>query len=173
MPIYEYQCQACGNKCEIMHRMSEGPSKDCGECGSANLKKLISAVGFKLKGTGWYETDFKTGDQRNLAGDSDKKPAKTSTDVEKPAKKTETKKKSTPGRPGSARQGPKKTAKTRQAVEKALDKDQTIPLRSRQEHNKTQTPTAERQAPEGRRYPPARGLSIKPVLASEREARYF
>jgi putative FmdB family regulatory protein len=59
MPIYEYQCQSCGDKFEIMHRMSEGPSKSCDECGSADLKKLISAVGFQLKGTGWYETDFK------------------------------------------------------------------------------------------------------------------
>ena len=66
MPIYEYQCQVCGNKWEIMHRMSEGPSRDCSECGSANLKKLISAVGFKLKGTGWYETDFKhSGSDKN------------------------------------------------------------------------------------------------------------
>jgi putative FmdB family regulatory protein len=66
MPIYEYQCQSCGNKCEIMHRMSEEPSKDCGECGSASLKKLMSAVGFKLKGTGWYETDFKhSGSDKN------------------------------------------------------------------------------------------------------------
>ena len=59
MPIYEYQCQACCHKQEIMHRISEEPSKQCDSCGAYELKKLISAVGFQLKGTGWYETDFK------------------------------------------------------------------------------------------------------------------
>ena len=76
MPIYEYQCQVCGNKCEIMHRMSEGPSRDCSECGSANLKKLISAVGFKLKGTGWYETDFKT-KKKSVVGEGNPAESKT------------------------------------------------------------------------------------------------
>ena len=59
MPIYEYQCQVCGHKQEVMHRISETPSLECGACGAHELKKLISAVGFQLKGTGWYETDFK------------------------------------------------------------------------------------------------------------------
>ncbi|MGB0635773.1 MAG: FmdB family zinc ribbon protein [Gammaproteobacteria bacterium] len=59
MPIYEYQCQSCGHKQEIMHRISQTPSLECAACGANELKKLISAVGFQLKGTGWYETDFK------------------------------------------------------------------------------------------------------------------
>ena len=59
MPIYEYQCQSCGHKQEIMHRISETPPLKCAACGANELKKLISAVGFQLKGTGWYETDFK------------------------------------------------------------------------------------------------------------------
>lgn len=59
MPIYEYACQQCGHELEALQKMSDDPLKDCPECGKAELKKLISAVGFQLKGSGWYETDFK------------------------------------------------------------------------------------------------------------------
>ncbi|MGR8920448.1 MAG: FmdB family zinc ribbon protein [Gammaproteobacteria bacterium] len=59
MPIYEYQCDDCGHKLEVMQRMSDDPLKTCPSCNEDALKKLISAVGFQLKGTGWYETDFK------------------------------------------------------------------------------------------------------------------
>ena len=70
MPIYEYQCQACEYKQEIMHRISEEPSKECSSCGKNELKKLISAVGFQLKGTGWYETDFKNKGTSKAEGSS-------------------------------------------------------------------------------------------------------
>lgn len=60
MPIYEYQCQDCQHKLEVMQRMSEALLKTCPSCGKEALRKLVSAVGFQLKGTGWYETDFKT-----------------------------------------------------------------------------------------------------------------
>ncbi len=59
MPIYEYQCQDCLHKLEVMQRMSDALLKTCPTCGKEALKKLVSAVGFQLKGTGWYETDFK------------------------------------------------------------------------------------------------------------------
>lgn len=61
MPIYEYQCQACGHEFETIQKMSESPLTDCPECNKPELKKLISAAGFQLKGTGWYVTDFKDG----------------------------------------------------------------------------------------------------------------
>ena len=61
MPIYEYECQACGNRHEAIQRMSDDPLTDCPECNEPKLKKLISAAGFRLKGGGWYETDFKSG----------------------------------------------------------------------------------------------------------------
>jgi putative FmdB family regulatory protein len=61
MPIYEYQCADCGHKLEVMQRISEPLLKTCPDCAKDSLKKLISAVGFQLKGTGWYETDFKHG----------------------------------------------------------------------------------------------------------------
>ncbi len=59
MPIYEYQCDECGHKLEVMQRMSEDPLKTCPSCAEDALKKLISKMNFQLKGTGWYETDFK------------------------------------------------------------------------------------------------------------------
>ena len=60
MPIYEYECRACGHDFEIMQKLSESVLVDCPDCGQPTLKKLISSVSFRLKGTGWYETDFKT-----------------------------------------------------------------------------------------------------------------
>ena len=59
MPIYEYTCASCGHELEAMQKMSDAPLVDCPECGKPTLKKHISAAGFRLTGTGWYETDFK------------------------------------------------------------------------------------------------------------------
>lgn len=59
MPIYEYRCESCGHEFEAMQKMSEARLTDCPVCGKAELKKMVSAAGFKLKGSGWYETDFK------------------------------------------------------------------------------------------------------------------
>lgn len=77
MPIYEYRCDACGHELEAMQRMSDAPLSECPSCGKPALKKLISAAGFRLKGQGWYETDFKSGKQKNLhSGDKqESKPA--------------------------------------------------------------------------------------------------
>ncbi len=71
MPIYEYRCQECGHELEKLQRMSDDPLTDCPACGAAQLKRLVSAAAFRLKGGGWYETDFKKDNKRNLAGDSD------------------------------------------------------------------------------------------------------
>jgi len=67
MPIYEYQCQACGHELEAIQRLSDDALTDCPACGESQLKKLISAAGFRLKGGGWYETDFKSGNKKNVA----------------------------------------------------------------------------------------------------------
>lgn len=64
MPIYEYQCDACGYKMEAVQKMSDAVLVECPECGKPHLKKLISAAGFRLSGSGWYETDFKSKDQQ-------------------------------------------------------------------------------------------------------------
>ena len=59
MPIYEYRCEKCNHTLEAIQKMSDAPLTECPECGTASLIKLMSAAGFQLKGTGWYQTDFK------------------------------------------------------------------------------------------------------------------
>lgn len=67
MPIYEYRCDDCGHDLEKLQRMSDEPLRDCPACGKSTLRRLVSAAGFRLKGAGWYETDFKKDNRRNLA----------------------------------------------------------------------------------------------------------
>lgn len=75
MPIYEYQCQACGYEFEKLQKISDAALQDCPQCEQATLKKKISAAGFRLSGGGWYETDFKSGDKKkNLAGEAKAEP---------------------------------------------------------------------------------------------------
>lgn len=86
MPIYEYACSACGHRLEAIQKMSEAPLTHCPACGKPELKKLLSAAGFQLKGSGWYQTDFK-----DKGKDKDKDKGKTA-----PAEKTD----STDSKPG-------------------------------------------------------------------------
>src|SRR5579862_3234545 len=84
MPFYEYQCESCGHHLEAMQKVSDPPLKKCPQCGKSQLKRLMSAPVFRLKGGGWYETDFK-GEQdnkRNLADrpDADSKDSKDTKD---------------------------------------------------------------------------------------------
>ncbi len=66
MPIYEYRCDACGHELEAIQKMADAPLSECPACQKHSLQKLISASAFRLKGSGWYETDFKKGDKKNL-----------------------------------------------------------------------------------------------------------
>lgn len=70
MPIYEYQCQSCGHVYEAIQKISDPALTDCPACNKPDLTKKISAAGFRLKGGGWYETDFKSGTKKNVAGES-------------------------------------------------------------------------------------------------------
>ena len=72
MPIYEYVCKACRHEFENIQKVSEAPLVDCPQCGEPQLRKKISAVAFRLKGGGWYETDFKSGAKKNLHGEQAK-----------------------------------------------------------------------------------------------------
>jgi len=86
MPIYEYRCGACGHHLEALQKMSESPLRKCPECGKSQLKRLVSASQFRLKGSGWYETDFKNKGEtkRNLVehgAESSEPPSDKSTDT--------------------------------------------------------------------------------------------
>ena len=68
MPIYEYRCESCNHELEVVQKISDEPLVKCPACSNDTLKKIISAAGFRLKGGGWYETDFKSGKKKNVAG---------------------------------------------------------------------------------------------------------
>ena len=98
MPIYEYVCQSCGRRTEVIQRMGEKPLKICPHCGG-KLKKAISAPAIQFKGTGWYVTDYarggkKEGGKKSSGSDSSEteskkeKPAETKTESKKDTKKT-------------------------------------------------------------------------------------
>lgn len=70
MPIYEYQCGDCQHELEALQKMADAPLTDCPSCQKPSLVKKVSAAGFRLAGSGWYETDFKSGNKKNIAGDS-------------------------------------------------------------------------------------------------------
>ena len=63
MPIYAYKCESCGHSKDVLQKMSDAPLTDCPQCGAATFKKQLTAAGFQLKGSGWYVTDFRGGDQ--------------------------------------------------------------------------------------------------------------
>ena len=116
MPFYEYECQACKYYTEVMQKISDKALVKCPSCGKRALKKLVSAPVFRLKGAGWYETDFKTDkeNKRNLSGPDkdeakaeskaeakDDKAGKDAKDTKEPAK--ETAKESKEAKPAAAK----------------------------------------------------------------------
>jgi putative FmdB family regulatory protein len=123
MPFYEYECPNCGYRDEVLQKITDKPLKKCPSCGKAGLKKLMSAPVFRLKGSGWYETDFK-GDKenkRNLAGaDKDEPKAEAKADAKADAKaesKPETKGES--AKPDSPKPAPVKSPPARKAKPKS------------------------------------------------------
>ena len=89
MPIYAYECNACGTEHEFLQKFSEGPKRKCPSCGALRLRKQVTAAAFHLKGSGWYVTDFRDNDKKKKKDDSKdkdsgetetKKEAKPSTD---------------------------------------------------------------------------------------------
>src|SRR5277367_2972676 len=122
MPFYEYQCKSCGHELEAMQKVSDPPLKKCPHCGKSQLTRLMSAPVFRLKGGGWYETDFK-GDkdnQRNLADRPE--------DAPKETKETDTKAKDEKGKdgkdakPGETKADASSVKDSPKATEKAADK---------------------------------------------------
>ena len=95
MPIYEYKCSKCEHQFEVIQRFSDNPVESCPECNEKPVKKLVSAPSFRLKGRGWYETDFKTGSKKNIVDTKDEKvkqPKEQSKTTEKPKSKSSDKK---------------------------------------------------------------------------------
>jgi putative FmdB family regulatory protein len=89
MPFYEYECQNCKFYTELMQKISDPPLTKCPSCGKKTMQKLISAPVFRLKGAGWYETDFKSDNEnkRNLAGgDKEESKAEESSSAKSDAK---------------------------------------------------------------------------------------
>ena len=86
MPIYEYRCDACGHELDALQKISDAALVDCPECEASALRRLISKPSFRLKGSGWYETDFKSDKEkkRNLVSSKDDSAKPKSED--KPAK---------------------------------------------------------------------------------------
>jgi len=83
MPIYGYLCHSCGHELEVLQKISDSPLTECPACHEQALKKQLSAAGFRLSGSGWYETDFKKGNRKNIVGEKSgegkaEKPAKSS-----------------------------------------------------------------------------------------------
>ena len=78
MPIYEYACKACGFEKDVLQKLSDDPLTQCPQCMEDQFVKKISAPGFRLKGSGWYETDFKSGTKKNLATSESKTESKES-----------------------------------------------------------------------------------------------
>jgi putative FmdB family regulatory protein len=72
MPIYEYVCEACGKTQDVLQKMSDAPLNICPSCAAPQLKKKLSAPSFRLSGSGWYETDFKSANKRNVADTASK-----------------------------------------------------------------------------------------------------
>ena len=102
MPFYEYECQACKFYTEVMQKITDAPLTKCPSCGKSALKKLVSAPVFRLKGGGWYETDFKSDkeNKRNLAGADKEEPKAEAKADSKPEAKADAKAAATDAKAG-------------------------------------------------------------------------
>ena len=112
MPIYEYECQKCGHTLEALQKFSDKPLRECPECGKHQLKRLVSAPLFRLAGSGWYETDFKSDKERkrNILEKGDKEPP-AATEDKQPPKPVKTEPKADAAAPVKSRTMAKKPAK--------------------------------------------------------------
>jgi putative FmdB family regulatory protein len=118
MPFYEYECASCKFYSEVMQKITDAPLKRCPSCGKNTLKKLLSAPVFRLKGGGWYETDFKSDkeDKRNLAqvdkADKESKPAAGASEA-KPSEAKPTESKPAESKPAETKASPARSSTRR------------------------------------------------------------
>ena len=92
MPIYEYKCSECGHFMDALQGVNDSPLEICPECSEKSLKRLISAPNFRLSGEGWYETDFKTGNRKNIAENGKSETKKKESDQQSSDSKSDKKK---------------------------------------------------------------------------------
>ena len=111
MPIYEYACVSCNHHLEALQKISEDPLVFCPECGEESLRKMVSAAAFVLKGSGWYETDFKN------SGKEKPKDAKASDG--QPASKTASDSKSGEGASGDTKSSDSKSSESKSVSSKS------------------------------------------------------
>jgi putative FmdB family regulatory protein len=161
MPFYEYQCARCGHHLEAMQKITASPLKKCPDCGKSTLKRLMSAPVFRLKGAGWYETDFKGGDdnKRNLADrpdgekPKDDKDAKDTKDDKKDVAATDAKPGDKPADKAADKAGDK-------VADKAADKPAAKPTESGGSkpsgEGAANKPSASRSASKGKSSKPAK-----------------
>jgi putative FmdB family regulatory protein len=134
MPIYEYECQKCGHTLEALQKFSDKPLRECPECGRHQLKRLVSAPLFRLAGSGWYETDFKSEQERkrNLLEKGDKEPPAASDDkAAKAPKPPKAEKKADAAAPAKSRTMVTKPAKAAARKPKAVAKKSSGRTRKR------------------------------------------
>ena len=117
MPIYEYECGACTERREFIQKFSDAPKLECPACGANELKRLVSAAAFHLKGTGWYVTDFrdkdkKKGDQKDAASDTKDDAKSSGTDGAKSSDKDGAKSSDKDGAKSGSEKSTEKTTKT-------------------------------------------------------------
>jgi putative FmdB family regulatory protein len=87
MPIYDYKCSDCEHQIEVIQKLSDEPKTLCPNCNKESLYKMVSAPSFRLKGGGWYETDFKTGNKKNLSSNDNKSNEKSKQNITSVSKK--------------------------------------------------------------------------------------
>lgn len=119
MPIYEYTCAACGHRFENMQGVNDPPPAKCPACGKRRVKRLVSAPAFRLKGSGWYESDFKTGKKRNMhdAGEGGGSSAGSASDTASTSSSTDAK--AADAKPAAGGEKPAKTAASEKPARKA------------------------------------------------------
>jgi putative FmdB family regulatory protein len=168
MPFYEYQCKSCGHELEAMQKVSDSPLKKCPDCGKPQLVRLMSAPVFRLKGAGWYETDFK-GDKENQRNIADRPEAVAPTDAKAAEAGTATPAAAEAGKGPEAKvadAAPASTEKKDKLSEKPADKPAEKPADRAVEKSAARSarkPAAAKSALRGRTGSPGKSAPKRPV----------
>ena len=160
MPFYEYECAACGHYHEAMQKMSDAPLKACPACGKPRLVRLVSAPQFRLKGAGWYETDFKgAGDaKRNLADSAE--PAAKADDAKEAKVRVKPSKLAAGARKGAAaKKAARKSSAKKQVAKKQVAKQQAAKTVTRKTAKKAAKKAAKKVVRKATKKAPARPVA--------------